>query len=290
MCGFKDYNPITITVYFLSVSTVTMFCMNPVLLLFSLLGALMLWFKRNGIKNAKTQGYVLLMFVILSLLNPLVSHNGVTILFVMNDNPITLEALVYGIVTATMITAVIYWFRSYTDIMTGDKLLYVFSGISPRLAMILTMSLRFVPLYSKQSERVDDTQKAMGLYKEDNIIDTVKGKLRVFYVMLGWALENGIVTADSMSARGYGIGKRTAFKLFRFRRTDLLFTILTLALMAICLICLRNVEFACYPEIKLSVLSTEAATGYAAFMILVLMPVIIEVKEDMKWKYLRSKI
>lgn len=290
MCEFKDYNPIAITVYFLSVSAVTMFCMNPVLLSFSLFGALLLWFKRNGLRNAKIHGYFLLMFIVLSLLNPLVSHNGVTILLVMNDKPITLEALVYGIVASAMITAVIYWFRSFTDIMTGDKLLYVFSGISPRLAMLLTMSLRFVPLYATQSERVNDTQKAMGLYKEDNIVDTVKGKFRVFSVMITWALENGIVTADSMSARGYGVGKRTGFKLFKFRKTDLLFTVFTLGLTTTCLVCLRNVEFSCYPQIKLSVFTSEAVIGYVAFLILVLMPVIIEVKEDLKWKYLRSKI
>ncbi len=290
MCEFKDYNPIAITVFFLSVSAVTMFCMNPVLLSFSLLGAFLLWFKRNGLRNAKIHGYFLLMFVILSLLNPLVSHNGVTILFVMNDKPITLEALIYGMVASAMIMAVIYWFRSFTDIMTGDKLLYVFSGISPRLAMLLTMSLRFVPLYATQSERVNDAQKAMGLYKEDNIFDTIKGKFRVFSVMLTWALENGIITADSMSARGYGTGKRTSFKLFTFKRRDLLFTVLTLAMTVICLVCFRNVEFSCYPEIKLSAFSPEAIIGYAAFLILALMPVIIEVKEDMKWKYLRSKI
>ena len=30
-------------------------------------------------------------------MNPFVNHNGATVLFIMNDNPITLEALIYGI-------------------------------------------------------------------------------------------------------------------------------------------------------------------------------------------------
>lgn len=290
MCGFADYNPIALTVYFLAVTAVAMFMMNPILLSASLLGAILLWFKRNGFRNIRMHGYFLIMFIVLSLINPLMSHRGVTILFVMNDKPITLEALVYGMVASAMIISVIYWFRSFTEIMTEEKLLYVFGGISPRLAMILCMSFRFVPLYSVQSRRVEDSQKAMGLYKEDNIFDTIKGKLRVLSVMLGWALENGIVTADSMSARGYGIGKRTRFKNIKFRGIDLLFTTCTVVLTIISVLCLRKVQFSCYPEINLSAMSVKTMVGYVAYYILVLIPIIIEVKEDIKWKYLRSKI
>ena len=30
------------------------------------------------------------------------------------------------------------------------------------------------------------------------------------------AFENGIITADSMSARGYGVRKRTEYKIYKF--------------------------------------------------------------------------
>ena len=40
--------------------------------------------------------------------------------------------------------------------------------------------------------------------------------------LLDFQLENGIITADSMTARGYGIGRRSRFSLFRWRRGDAL--------------------------------------------------------------------
>ena len=41
-------------------------------------------------------------------------HNGETVLFVMNDNPITLEATIYGTVSAAAVISVLYRSRSFT--------------------------------------------------------------------------------------------------------------------------------------------------------------------------------
>ena len=37
-----------------------------------------------------------MMFFMLAVMNPIFIHSGETILFFMNDNPVTLEALIYG--------------------------------------------------------------------------------------------------------------------------------------------------------------------------------------------------
>lgn len=39
-------------------------------------------------------------------------------------------------------------------------------------------------------------------------------------IVVTWALENALDTADSMKSRGYGLPKRTAFSLFRFTLRD----------------------------------------------------------------------
>ena len=85
--------------------------------------------------------------------------------------------------------------------MTSDRLLLpVRQGIA-EMALLISMALRHIPLFAVQAKRVRDTQKVLGLYKEDNIADDIRGGARVFNVMVGWALENGIITADSMAAR-----------------------------------------------------------------------------------------
>ena len=290
MRTFADYNPIVVAIYFLMVAGIAMFCMNPIILFLSLCGALLLYFLRNGLTDSKMHLISFALFLVLALINPLVSHNGVTVLFVMNHNPVTLEALIYGIAAAAMIVSVMYWFRIFSQIMTSDKLLYIFGACSPKLALILSMSLRYVPLLNKQAKKVEQTQQALGLYKEDNIVDYLKGKLRIFSVLITWALENGIITADSMAARGYGIGKRSRFSIFRMKMADVTVLSFSILLFVFTLLGIRQIEFVYYPAIKMSEMTFMGAGGCAAYGILILLPAMIEVKENLKWKYLKSKI
>lgn len=290
MQTFDNYNPVVVSVYFFVSAGIAMFSMNPVILMLSLFGAMILYFIRNGRRNMRIHLFTSVLFLIMAFINPFVSHNGVTVLFVMNDNPVTLEAFIYGVVAAVMIVSVLYWFSSFSQLMTSDKLLYIFGALSPKLALILSMSLRYVPLFAAQYKKVKQTQRALGLYKDDNIADSFRGSLRVFSIMLTWALENGIITADSMTARGYGTGRRSQFSLFLFRRQDICFLILSIGLAAVTLWGIYKLEFVYYPAIAVPEMTPAGCAGYLAYASLVLLPAVIEVKEALKWKYLRSKI
>ncbi len=287
---FAENNPIAATVYFVAVAGIAMFSANPVISAISLFGAVVMFIMNNGRKSLSTHFFSLLLFSVMALVNPLVSHNGATVLFVMNNNPVTLEALVYGICAALTVIAVLYWFRSFSQIMTEDKLLYLFGTLSPKLALTLSMALRYVSLFGTQIKKVQASQKALGLYKDDNIVDSFKGGMRVFSIMITWALENGIITADSMSARGYGIGKRSRFSLFRFKGEDLFLISSAIILTSLSVYGTSGATFEFYPHISVTEVDTRTIIGYSAYGLLNLMPVIIGVKEELKWKYLRSKI
>ncbi len=292
MHSFEKYNPIVSALYFVSVSGIAMFCMNPVILGLSLFGAVLLFLMRNGARGASSHFFFLGFFLLMAVINPIFSHNGATVLFVINDSPITLEAVIYGFIASGTVTAVLYWFRSFTQIMTSDRLLYIFGRFSPKTALIFSMGLRYVPLFCRQAKKINQAQTALGLYKEDNIIDSARGGMRVFSVMLTWALENGIVTSDSMTARGYGIGKRTHFSEFTFRRSDafLLFATLLLTLSVCVSAALGGLDFFCYPEIRFGEITWLTYIGTAAYAVLIFIPIIIETEERLRWKYLISKI
>ena len=283
-------NPAAAAVYFLAAAGIAMFSMNPIILTLSFLGSMCLFFVRNEKSNRKSHIYSLLFFIIMTVINPLVNHNGVTVMFVMNDNPITLEALIYGAAASVMIISVMYWFRSFTDIMTSDKLLYIFGRLSPKLALILSMALRFIPMFSRQFKKTEQAQKAVGLNKNDNIADTFKGKTGIFSIIVTWGLENGIITADSMTARGYGCAPRTGFSLFRWRKNDILFISLTLVLFIITLYGVSRAEFYYYPALSMTETDLPAVMGFTAYGLLAFLPTILEIKEALRWKYLKSKI
>lgn len=290
MDKFDKYNPIVIFIYFLVVTSITIFCFNPIIILISLLGAI-IYFNLIS-KNLRLQLLYFLFFIIIAFINPIFSHNGSTVLIVINDSPITLEAIIYGIFTSLMIITVLYWFHSFNEIMTSDKLLYLFNKISPKFSLVLSMAFRYVPLFNKQSNKIKQTQIALGLYKDGNIISRFIGGLRIFSVMITWALENGIITADSMSARGYGIGRRTSYSIFKIRLKDviMLFLIIVLTSLITISIVSNEMTFTFYPNIIFPKLTVCGIIGYIAYAIIVLIPSINEVKERIKWKLLLSKI
>lgn len=292
MRAFKDHSPIVTAVYYLSAISLLMLFPHPVLPLFAFLGALLYSFFEERRPSPLLHLGFLSVFLLLTAVNPIFSHNGRTVLFVINDAPITLEAILFGVVSAGGLVSALYLFRSFTVIMTRDKLLYVFGALSPKLALVLSMGLRYVPLFRERARRIADSQKALGLYKEDNILDKAKGDLRVFSILVTWALENGVTTADSMEARGYGRRRRTHFSPFRFRRGDVCLLLLILSFTALCAVGggMGALSTVFYPTFFVAAPTPLGVGAIAAYGLLSFTPVILEVKERVKWRCLRSRI
>ena len=291
MSALDNVNPISAFLWLMMVAGIAMFCFNPFVLAISLLGALLFFLVRNPDARLSTHLPYILLFLLSVLFNPLFNHNGATVLFVLNDNPVTLEAICYGAAMGGMILAVLYWFRSCPQIMTSDKLLYVFGSALPKLTLILSIALRYIPLLRKQARRVRDAQKALGLFRDENLLDRLRGELRIFSVLVSWALENGIITADSMCARGYGIGRRTRFALFHFRLRDALMCACCLLLGGLVIVGISCNALACsyYPHYSLPTPDALAIAAYAAYAILALFPAMLELEERIRWKSLMLK-
>lgn len=292
MRDFENTNPIVVTVYFFAVAGICMFSMHPLLLALSFFGALGYCLVRRGARRAGFHLAMLTLLLIGTLINPLVSSAGETQLFFINNSPVTLEATIYGLLASVTVVSVIYWFLSYTEIMTSDKLLYLLSRLSPKLSLVLSMALRYVALLSAERRRIRQVQTALGLYSDGNLVERVRGEMRVFSVLVSFALENGIITADSMAARGYGSGRRTSFAIFRFSSRDVFTLALTLLLFALTLISLVTgaLDFEFYPTLSPIRTDAWAVIGYISYGMLVLLPIFAEMEERARWKYLRSKI
>ena len=292
MKTFDRSEPIAVFLYFMAAAGIAMFLTEPVILSLSLAGSVSFFLVRNGRRGMRSHAVYLIAFIVMTLINPLFSHRGATVLFVLNDNPVTLESLLYGAVSAGMVVSCLYWFRSFTQIMSSDKLLHLFAAVSPKTALLVSMVLRYIPLFAKQASRVNASQKARGLYRENNIIDSIRGGMRVFSVMVTWTLENGIVTADSMSARGYGTGRRTSFSRYRFTGSDAALLALTVILSAVVILAASggDLEYSFYPVFRAGPRTAMTAAGYAAYALLAFLPTIIETGDMIKWRCLKSGI
>ncbi|WP_242832443.1 energy-coupling factor transporter transmembrane component T [Desulfosporosinus orientis] len=274
--------------FFAVMLTFTMLFVHPVFLGLTLIPALIFSIILNGRKGLKfSLLFYLPMFLLVALANPLLNHRGRTVLFYFMDNPITLEAVLYGICSALSLIAVFAWFSCYNKVITADKFLYLFAKLSPAVALLITMTIRMTSKLKYQLKTITNVQHTIGLdHSTGNLRERIKKGMRVISILLSWSMEEAIETADSMKARGYGMKNRTTFALFKFDKRDGLLLALISLLAVLCLagyiLGYGTMQF--YPSIKPLNLSPQAATLYLVFAVLGLLPIILEVRESWKWR------
>jgi len=295
MNEFKTYHPIVNFTYFLLVIGFSCFFMHPVCLGISLASGFIYSVMLKGKKKAAENSlYMLPMLLIMALINPAFNHEGNTVIsYFPSGNPLTLESVIYGICAAAMIASVICHFSCYNEIMTSDKFICLFGKIIPALSLIISMTLRFVPKFSSQLKVVTNAQRCMGRdITNGSIIKRAKSGINILSIMTTWALENSIETADSMKARGYGIAGRTAYSIYKFDKRDkkVLICILLLGIYTLAGNLMGGMNFDFFPSMKSVNISAFSLSVFAAYLLLCLCPVIIELWEVRKWKALRSKI
>lgn len=296
--SFSGYHPVINFVYFVAVLVFSMFILHPVFLAVSLFSAFVYSGVLKGwIKALKSALICLPVIIIVMLINPMFNHYGVTILFYLyNGNPVTLESIVYGIAMGVTLITVFIWFSCYSKVMTSDKFIFLFGRIIPALSLILSMVLRFVPKFIAEIKVISNGQKCIGRdLSNGSIFERARHGVTILSIMITWALENAIETADSMKARGYGLKGRTAFSIYRFDRRDTVASAVMLAVLA-CVIAgvYQGFAFAqCNPQIKISglqPLSLGSFFTYVFYFIFCMMPVIIDGVAEFKWWWLKRQI
>ena len=288
MKRFASCHPAAAFLFFAAVIGTTMFCLHPVVTPISLLFALCTVAALCPQRTLLQCGIAALLLPPLSAaLNALFSHAGVTVLlYLPSGNPLTRESLVYGAFAGSMLAAALVWFAAFHAVMTADKLLWLFSRLTPSLALLLSMTLRFVPRFRTQYAETAAAQRAVGRDRAaGGFAHRVRGSAAVLAAMTTRSLEGSIDTADAMRARGYGLPHRTAFSVFRLRADDALLLGFTVALFA-CFVgfaATGALHASFYPVFTVSH-GAAAAAAYAAFALLCALPLFWGVSEVRKWK------
>ena len=292
--AFSGYHPIVNFLYFTLVLVFSMIFMHPACLVISLGVAFAYSISLKGKKAARFNFLFLLpMLAVTALINPAFNHEGGTILaYLPSGNPLTLESIAYGLAAAAMLAAVICWFSCYNEVMTSDKFVYLFGRIIPSLSLILSMVLRFVPRFKAQLAIVSNAQKCIGRdVSYGTVMVRAKHGIVILSIMVTWALENAIETADSMKSRGYGLSGRTAFSIYHFDKRDKSALLALVSLGGVVAVggLLGGLRFRYFPTIKGELFAPETALLLAAYLVLCLVPLIIDRRERLKWNCTQSK-
>ncbi len=292
---FAEYHPLINFIYFVMVIGIAMFYMHPVLLGLSLAGSLAYSIYLKGRKTVKVFLFGMLPACLLMMvINPLFSHEGATMLFYLKDgNPVTLESILYGVGSGIMLACVVSWFSVFHAVMTSDKFMYLFGKVIPAFSLLLSMCLRFVPRFTGQIKKVAQAQQCIGRnVNNGKVWARAAHGLKILSVTTTWALENSVETADSMKSRAYGLRGRTNFSIYRFDRRDagLLGFLAGVFVLLMAGIISRKIHILYFPVFIMNALTPAAVLVYSLYGLLCVLPLLLNIAEDIKWRSLRSKI
>lgn len=294
MNTFSTYHPLVNFIYFTSVIAITMFSMHPIFLALTLVCSCVyscvLGGARMMLRNIKL---CIPIVVIMMILNPLFTQRGETILFYLNDAAVTQEAVVYGMAAAVLFSSMIIWFFCFGEIMSTDKFIYLFGRVAPAIALVLSICFRFIPLLKRRFQEICAGQKYLGrTFPKKSILKKVRLFGKQLSILVAWSLEMSIETSDSMEARGYGLKGRTSYSIFRFDRRDAkaLTGILILAGIVIFGCIQGENKILYYPRIVFGEIRLFSIFIYAAYLLLLTLPVFIDVQGEMKWKQLNLEM
>lgn len=271
MRSLERAHPLVSFLYLVAVMGMTVFTRSPVLAVQSAVGAsLLLMLSGSG----RLALMIPLFAAASALTNPIFSHNGVTVLFFVNDLPVTAEAVVYGAVFGAVLAAACAWGVCAVRFVTSDKYIWLFGRILPSAGLVLSCALRFLPLLTRRARSFAAVQGAA----------TLKQQLHTFSACVGYSAELAMSSADSMNARGYGSAQRTSYSVYSFGRRECiaLAAVILLSVAAVVMTVLGGGEFFYYPA--LSELKTRPAdiALYISFGALTLLPTAVILREKMK--------
>lgn len=244
----------------------------------------------KGKKGLKMVGGMIPIFALITLINPLFNTYGKTVLFYIFDRPYTLEAVFYGMTLGGMFVLMMVWFGCYNVVLTSDKFVCLFGNLIPALSLLLVMVLRLIPSFMRKTKQIIGARNSIGKGANENssLKEKVLSGMTILSALTDWVLEGSIVTADSMRARGYGCARRTSFRIYRMTARDWVVLAVEAVLAAIVIIRIFAGDAAAsyIPELSISPITP----CYAAYWAFLLIPTVLEIKEALQWRIIRSKI
>ena len=110
--------------------------------------------------------------------------------------------------------------------------------------------------------------------------------------LIGWSLESSIDSADSIKSRGYGLPNRTSFSIFRFEKRDgiALAYIAILSFYLFTELIIGDMEYYYFPAVSPVTFGPADSARYIALLLLCMLPLIVQWREDRQWSVSGSVI
>ena len=285
--AFAACHPAVNFFFFIGAIAAGVVVMHPAYLAAGCVGAALYYILLTGRCGLKTISGLMPVFLLITLLNPLINTRGRHILFSVFGRNYTLEALCYGAAIGMMFILMILWFLCYSIVMTSDKFTSLFGNLMPSISLLLVMVLRLIPALSRKAEQIAGARAltGKGMQEAGSQREKINHGLSILSALMDHALEGSIITGDSMKARGYGSGKRTSYHMYQMNLRDWILIIMMVILLAgVILSGGTKVMFTPIMSVP------GVGTGFYFYCAFLLIPSVLHIKENILWRISISKI
>lgn len=283
MNTFSTYHPWVILAYFVTVVAVNIIIFDPVLFGICFISQTLFYMYIKGVfTGARFAGQCLLFVAACTVINTLVNHRGMGVLFMLGGLPVTVECVVYGMMTGFLLAGSVLAFGCYHAIMTSEKVMCLFGNFFPIFSLLFSMAIGLVPKIKRDYEKIRENHK---------LVEHGKVKAGILSALIGLSLEDSMEMGISMKNRGFGQGKRTSICRQRFQGRDgiALALIILFAVAGSACFFQSGTELDVFPYIEYTC-DGGGIAAYLIFAVLFHMPMVLNAKEELKWSRIVSKM
>jgi energy-coupling factor transport system permease protein len=196
---------------------------------------------RVGGELARAARLALPLALLVLVVNPLVSQQGLTVLLdgpvvpVLGNLDVTLEALVFGAVAALRVLVLLLVFALYSACVDPDQVLRLAGRVAPRSALTASLATRSVPLLARDGRRLAEAYGLRaGARPPDGLRERLARSATLTRALGAGALERSVELAAALEVRGYGAIRRFAPARAPWSRQDRAFAATAAAVGALC--------------------------------------------------------
>lgn len=230
-------------------------------------------------------GYYFVIALLITIMYAAFVHNGVTPLFFYNDHAVTKEAIVRGGMLGFIVMTSAFWLKAVMLTMQTNHFLFLFTKFHPALGLFASMCFRFIPYYKQLWRDNYLGQHGVHFFQTKSRFDRLGRYVLLHIHTLTVAIDAVFWKPLIMLSKGFN-KKRTQYQLFTWKRGDTLIAVSTLLCTSFLLIELpRSFEY--FPKLGALHLSPGVQVVLCLFYVL---PVFLEGKELLRWRYLQSKM
>lgn len=287
MTAITKYHPVTLVGYSILLVTMLMSNSHPIILTVYYIFLLCWLMLSKGMHHAFKEwlfgSSIILFFMILL---PMNIHDGESLLFFMNDQAITKEAFFYAYMVGLKIACIAVAIQVIRELLPATKLFYVFYRLSPLVALGLMKALRLSYDIKKQIQEAWAVQRTLQHGVVKSRFDRIKYRLQAVVYIIGDSFEQLFALRSIAATKNYGVGKRNSFAYYQLQKKDGLLFVIAVGSVCIPQFYSEYFAFHFFPSSKL----ISYHWSYLISFLLVIFPIIIELKERIVWHYLQSKI